>query len=98
MLELMKRRLSCFILEVRVCLFPVMAVSSFQDAWFPFRMRESLKFVWRGDNITKKWRVFKPLLAGRSNSSIDIDGLCAMNVTVVWSLISYHNVLADTTL
>jgi hypothetical protein len=54
--------------------------------------------VWRGDNITKKWRVFKPLLAGRSNSSIDIDGLCAMNVTVVWSLISYHNVLADTTL
>jgi len=54
--------------------------------------------AWRGDNTTKRWTVFKPLLAGRSNSSIDIDGLCAMNVTVVWSLISYYNVLAGTTL
>lgn len=54
--------------------------------------------AWRGDNVMKKCTVFKPLLAGRSDSSMEFDGLCAMNVTVVWSLISYFSVLADSKL
>lgn len=55
--------------------------------------------AWRGTGeFTKKWAAFKPLHAGRSDGNIRIDGLCAMDVTVFWSLISYHHVFADSTL
>ncbi|CAN6176435.1 unnamed protein product [Urochloa humidicola] len=51
--------------------------------------------AWGGDNnVTEAWEVFKPLDAGISNSMLDI-GFCKIDVTVAWSLISYHPVYAN---
>ncbi|CAN6216944.1 unnamed protein product [Urochloa humidicola] len=46
-----------------------------------------------GDNIMCKWKSFKPLDAGKGSGTIDM-GFCTMDITVFWSLISYHPVYA----
>ncbi|KAF8668939.1 hypothetical protein HU200_052149 [Digitaria exilis] len=54
--------------------------------------------AWGADgSFTNKWVNFKPSDAGKGEATIDM-GFCTMDVTVFWSLISYHHVFAKSAL